>query len=187
MMGLLEKVASRNSEDKDSEVAHVILERLGEGATAVITPTRVVFASITAFLILSASLFVLVWVIPYDNVDVDIVYMQAGSGHVVLAELDNKGSRTLEEVTLTMRFLDSDGIEKGRSDFAIGELPAHTSIAGDDLEMIVAGQSVWEQYTIEVILNYQYYGGGDASERWTHEVGDWTREVFVDEVPFSLF
>ena len=129
----------------------------------------------------------LVWVIPYDNVDVKIAYMQAGSGHVVLAELDNKGSRTLEDVTLTIRFLDADGIEKGRSDFAIDDLPAHTSVAGDDLELIVAGQSVWEQYTIEIILNYQYYGGGDASERWIHEVGDWTREVFVDEAPFRNF
>ncbi len=187
MMGLLEDVATRNDEDQDSEAAHDIFERLGDSAAAVITPTRVVFASITAFLILSASLFVLVWVIPYDNVDVDVVYMQAVSGHVLLAELDNKGSRTLEDVTLTMRFLDADGIEKGRSDFAIDELPAHTSIAGDDLELIVAGQSVWEKYTIEIILNYQYYGGGDASERWTHEVGDWTREVFVDEAPFRIF
>ncbi len=186
MMGLLEKVGAQTGEDQDSEAAHVILEKIGARTAAVITPTRVVFTSITAFLILSASLFVLIWVVPYDNVDVDVAYMQAGSGHVVLAELDNKGSRALEDVTLTMRFLDADGIEKGRSDFAIGKLAAHTSIAGDDLEMIVSGQSVWEQYTIEIILNYQYYGG-DGSERWTHEVGDWTREVFVDEAPFRLF
>jgi len=186
MMGLLEKVSAQAGEDHDSEAAHDILEKIGTRAAAVITPTRVVFASITAFLILSASLFVLIWVVPYDNVDVDVAYMQAGSGHVVLAELDNKGSRALEDITLTMRFLDADGIEKGRSDFAIGKLAAHTSIAGDDLEMIVSGQSVWEQYTIEIILNYQYYDG-DGSERWTHEVGDWTREVFVDEAPFRLF
>ena len=185
-MGLLEKVSAQAGEDHDSEAAHDILEKIGTRAAAVITPTRVVFASITAFLILSASLFVLIWVVPYDNVDVDVAYMQAGSGHVVLAELDNKGSRALEDITLTMRFLDADGIEKGRSDFAIGKLAAHTSIAGDDLEMIVSGQSVWEQYTIEIILNYQYYDG-DGSERWTHEVGDWTREVFVDEAPFRLF
>ena len=53
-MGLLDKVMSGDGDEHDSEVAHVILEKIG-GRASIISPTRVVFASITAFLIVSAS------------------------------------------------------------------------------------------------------------------------------------
>ena len=72
-----------------------ILERL-EDVSYSITPKRVVFASVMVLLIALASIFSIIWVIPYENVDVEVVYMQAGSGHVVLVELDNKGSRAIE-------------------------------------------------------------------------------------------
>jgi hypothetical protein len=45
---------------------------------------------------------------------------------------------------------------------------------------------VWEQYTIEIYLDYRFYGGRN-SEVWNHDVGEWTREVFVDEAQFKLF
>ena len=82
-----------------------------------------------ALLIALASIFSLIWVIPYENVDVEVVYMQAGGGHVVLAELDNKGSRAIEDVSLTIRFLDSEGLEIDRHDFYMAKLPAHSSIS----------------------------------------------------------
>tara|TARA_Y100000588_G_scaffold129532_2_gene141926 strand:- start:4384 stop:4947 length:564 start_codon:yes stop_codon:yes gene_type:complete len=187
-MGLLERLRPESSEH-DVETAHVILEKLGDRAIDVITPSRVVIASILSFLIASVSFFAVIWIVPYDNVSMDVAYMQSASGHVVLAELDNKGSRAIEDVSVTIRMLDSEDIEVGRHDFFMEELPAHSSISNtpnDDLEMIVIGQSVWEHYTIEISLDYRYYGGSN-SEFWTHEVGDWTREVFVDEAPFKLF
>jgi len=187
-MGLLDKVMSDGGDEHDSEVAHVILEKIG-GRASIISPTRVVFASITAFLIVSASLFVLIWIVPYDNVNMDVAYMQSASGHVVLAELDNKGSRAIEDISVTMKFLDYEGMELGRHDFNMDELPAHSSISNtpsDDLELVVLGQSVWEHYTIEITLDYRFYDG-KKKVTWTHEVGDWSREVFVDEAPFDIF
>jgi hypothetical protein len=175
--------------EEESEVAHEILERLEE-ATYAITPKRVVFASIMALLIALASIFCVIWVIPYENVDVEVVYMQAGSGHIVLVEIDNKGSRAIEDVSLTIRFLDSEGAEIDRHDFYLSELPAHSSISNtpsNDLELIVLGQSVWDEYSIEITLEYIDNDSQRDLYTWTHEVGEWTRESFVDQTPFELF
>ncbi len=175
--------------EADSEAAHVILEKI-EDVTDVITPKRVVFASIMALLIVLASIFSIIWVIPYENVDVEVVYMQAGSGHVVLVELDNKGSRAIEDVSLTIRFLDSEQAEIDRHDFYLSKLPAHSSISNtpsDDLELIVLGQSVWDDYFIEITLEYIDNDAQRDLYTWTHAVGDWTRESFVDQTPFELF
>lgn len=187
-MGLLEKLRGEESieeRDIDSQVAHEVLEKIEEGARRHISPTRVIFASIAVMLLLATSVFVLTWIVPYDRVSVDVVYRQGGPGHVVLVELDNKGSRTIEDIDLHIRFIDSNGIEVARSIFNRDSLPAHTSIAGDDLELLVEGSSVWEDYTIEILLNYEYYGG-DRSERWTHDVGGWTMEMFVDKSPYRF-
>ena len=96
-MGLLEKLSSE-AEEADTEMAHEVLESIEEGATRLISPTRVIFASLTVVLLLSASLFVLTWIVPYDRVSLDVVYRQGGPGHVVLVELDNDGSRTIENI-----------------------------------------------------------------------------------------
>ena len=177
------------STEADEDVAHDILDRL-EDVTDAITTKRVVFASIMVLLIVLASLFSFIWVIPYENVDVEVVYMQAGSGHVVLVELDNKGSRAIDEVSLTIRFLDSEKSEIDRHDFYLSKLPAHSSISNtpaDDLELVVLGQSVWEQYFIEIALEYIDYDSQREFHIWTHPVGEWTRESFVDQTPFEIF
>ena len=119
-MGLLERLRPESSEH-DVETAHVILEKLGDRAIDVITPSRVVIASILSFLIASVSFFAVIWIVPYDNVSMDVAYMQSASGHVVLAELDNKGSRAIEDVSVTIRMLDSEDIEEGRHDFFMEE------------------------------------------------------------------
>jgi hypothetical protein len=137
-------------------------------------------------LILSAMLIITTWLVPYDRTSVDIVYLQGGSGHVVLVEIDNKGSRSILDVNLDIRFLDSAGLEVGRSIFETDEIPAHTSIAGDQLELLINGASVWENYTIEILLDYTY-GGEAMHERWTHAVGEWTMETFTDSAPIRLF
>ncbi len=175
--------------EADEDTAYDILERLEEVADS-ITPKRVVFASIMVLLIALASIFSIIWVIPYENVDVEVVYMQAGSGHVVLVELDNKGSRAIEDVSLTIRFLDSEKAEIDRHDFYLSKLPAHSSISNtpeDDLELVVFGQSVWEDYFIEITLEYIDNDAQRDLHIWTHPVGEWTRESFVDQTPFEIF
>ncbi|HJM18101.1 MAG TPA: hypothetical protein QF703_01065 [Candidatus Thalassarchaeaceae archaeon] len=186
-MGLLDNVNPIEETEEDLEAAHEILDRLGYH-TSIITPTRVVFASFSALLIASATLFAMMWIIPYNNVDMDVVYKQSGFGHVVLAELDNKGSREIEDVVVSMRFLDSEDVELARTDFFMSSLPAHSSISNtpsDDLELVILGESVWENYTIEVTLEYRYYGG-DSTQLWTAEVGHWTQEFFTIESSFRL-
>ena len=189
-MGLLEKMRNAEEEtrediDEATERAHEILQIVGERVEQV-RPSRVIFASVAVLLIVSGMFIIGTWLVPYDRTSVDVVYIQGGSGHVVLVELDNKGSRSITDVNLDIRFLDDASLEIGRSNFQAGEIAAHTSIAGDDLELLIAGASVWEYYTIEIILDYTY-GGDDYHERWTYNVGGWQMEMFTYNAPIHFF
>ena len=184
-MGLLEKRGGQSEEDADTLLAHEVLDNIEDSAKKHVSPTRVVFASIAILLMLAASLFVVAWVVPYDRVAVDVVYRQGGPGHVVLVELGNDGSRAIENVDLSIRFIDSEGMEVGRQDFSRDSLPAHSSVSGDELELLIDGASVWENYTIEIILYYVSYDS-ERSERWTHDVGEWTMELFFDRSSFHF-
>ena len=188
-LGLMDKIRSRNEEfddpDAATERAHEILQIVGERVEKV-RPSRVIFASVAVLLILSGIMIIGTWIVPYDRTSVDVVYLQGVGGHVVLVELDNKGSRTITDVQLDIRFLDDESNEIARSSFETDAIAAHTSIAGDDLELIASGASVWENYTIEIILDYTY-GGTEYSERWTYNVGVWTMEMFTYDAPMHFF
>ena len=177
-LGLLDKIRSENEELEDSDAAteraHEILQIVGERVEKV-RPSRVIFASVAVLLILSGIMIIGTWIVPYDRTSVDVVYLQGVGGHVVLVELDNKGSRSITDVQLDIRFLDDDS----------NEIAAHTSIAGDNLELIAPGASVWENYTIEIILDYTYRGT-QYNERWTYNVGSWTMEMFTYAAPMHF-
>ena len=188
-LGLMDKIRSQNEEletpDAATERAHEILQIVGERVEKV-RPSRVIFASVAVLLILSGVMIIGTWIVPYDRTSVDVVYLQGVGGHVVLVELDNKGSRSITDVQLDIRFLDDDSNEIARSTFETDEIAAHTSIAGDNLELIAPGASVWENYTIEIILEYTY-GGTEYNERWTYNVGGWTMEMFTYDAPMHFF
>ena len=187
-LGLLDKIRSENEESEDSDAAteraHEILQIVGERVEKV-RPSRVMFASVAVLLILSGIMIIGTWIVPYDRTSVDVVYLQGVGGHVVLVELDNKGSRSITDVQLDIRFLDDDSNEIARSTFQTDEIAAHTSIAGDNLELIAPGASVWENYTIEIILDYTYRGT-QYNERWTYNVGSWTMEMFTYAAPMHF-
>ena len=187
-LGLLDKIRSENEESEDSDAAteraHEILQIVGERVEKV-RPSRVIFASVAVLLILSGIMIIGTWIVPYDRTSVDVVYLQGVGGHVVLVELDNKGSRSITDVQLDIRFLDDDSNEIARSTFQTDEIAAHTSIAGDNLELIAPGASVWENYTIEIILDYTYRGT-QYNERWTYNVGSWTMEMFTYAAPMHF-
>ena len=187
-LGLLDKIRSENEESEDSDAAteraHEILQIVGERVEKV-RPSRVIFASVAVLLILSGIMIIGTWIVPYDITSVDVVYLQGVGGHVVLVELDNKGSRSITDVQLDIRFLDDDSNEIARSTFQTDEIAAHTSIAGDNLELIAPGASVWENYTIEIILDYTYRGT-QYNERWTYNVGSWTMEMFTYAAPMHF-
>ena len=188
-LGLMDKIRSQNEEletpDAATERAHEILQIVGERVEKV-RPSRVIFASVAVLLILSGIMIIGTWIVPYDRTSVDVVYLQGVGGHVVLVELDNKGSRSITDVQLDIRFLDDGSNEIARSTFETDEIAAHTSIAGDNLELIAPGASVWENYTIEIILEYTY-GGTEYNERWTYNVGGWTMEMFTYDAPMHFF
>ena len=188
-LGLMDKIRSQNEEletpDAATERAHEILQIVGERVEKV-RPSRVIFASVAVLLILSGIMIIGTWIVPYDRTSVDVVYLQGVGGHVVLVELDNKGSRSITDVQLDIRFLDDGSNEIARSTFETDEIAAHTSIAGDNLELIAPGASVWENYTIEIILEYTY-GGTEYNERWTYNVGGWTMETFTYDAPMHFF
>ena len=187
-LGLLDKIRSENEElensDAATERAHEILQIVGERVEKV-RPSRVIFASVAVLLILSGIMIIGTWIVPYDRTSVDVVYLQGVGGHVVLVELDNKGSRSITDVQLDIRFLDDGSNEIARSTFQTDEIAAHTSIAGDNLELIAPGASVWENYTIEIILDYTYRDT-QYNERWTYNVGSWTMEMFTYAAPMHF-
>ena len=188
-LGLMDKIRSQYEEletpDAATERAHEILQIVGERVEKV-RPSRVIFASVAVLLILSGIMIIGTWIVPYDRTSVDVVYLQGVGGHVVLVELDNKGSRSITDVQIDIRFLDDSSNEIARSTFETDEIAAHTSIAGDNLELIAPGASVWENYTIEIILEYTY-GGTEYNERWTYNVGGWTMEMFTYDAPMHFF
>tara|TARA_B110000881_G_C18588453_1_gene526332 strand:- start:1804 stop:2358 length:555 start_codon:yes stop_codon:yes gene_type:complete len=184
-MGLLEKLRYDGDDELEIDAAQDILEKI-EATREIISPRRVIFASATVVSLLLVTVFTVIWVVPYDRVSVDVVYRQGASGHVVLLQLDNQGSREISDISISIRFTNYEGAELGRTDFFLDTLPAHSFYAGDNLELMVNGASVWEDYQIEISLEYNYYNGrGD--ERWTHQVGDWTMELFTNRAEINIF
>ena len=191
-MGLIDRLKSNQisdksplPSDKETDAAHEILEIVGR-KVQVVRPSRVIFASFAVLLMLGAMFVIGNWIIPYNKTSIDVVYLQGGPGHVVLVEIDNQGSRSIEDVSFDMRFLDESGLEIVRSTYYTDEIPAHTSIAGDELELLIEGSSVWENYTIELTLEYTYRSD-TYNERFTHDVGQWTMELFTDKTPLRFF
>jgi len=194
--GLLERVEDERSQPvevdgvtvraDEVELAHETLERARKIASSV-TPVRVILATAMMVVLFSAAFGIHQFIIPRDAIHLDVAYMQGGGGHVVLIEVHNTGSREVTDLTIALRFVDEEGTVLGEASFAAANLPAHTSIAGDDLELLIEGASVWEHYTIEIDLRFLDNGGSEQVSMWSHEVGEWTSERFVDRAPVHWF
>ena len=183
-------VGGKTFSKEEVELAHEALEKVrevGEIVSQVITPLNVVLASIFMAFLIFTSFAVVFWVVPRDAVSVDSVYMQSGPGHVVMVELHNYGTKSITDVTLEVTFTDEDGEILNSTRFYRSEIAAHTSIAGDDLELVIGGATVWANYQIIIELEYSYYGAEDLKESWSHEVGDWSSEYFIDKTERHWF
>ncbi len=146
-----------------------------------ITPVRVFAASAIIVLLIGSIFASWYWVIPRDSVDVESKYFQRGGGHVVLVELNNLGTRTIRDITVVVIFEDSEGYTLAETSWHKGEMPAHSSYSGDDLELLVRGYTVWSEYNIVLSVSWQDDSGRHHSETFTHTVGEWTSERFTDE------
>ena len=141
--------------DDDSEneqELHEISQEIGEKIVEIaekVHPLRVALAGVVMLLILGALVSTWYWVIPRDDVEIDVVYLQR-NGHIVMVELFNDGSREITDVNLKIDFVDSDNKVLQSIDVSFDKLSSHTSVSGDEMEMNVKGYTVWSTYTIVI-------------------------------------
>ena len=135
--------------DKQRELAEQAYAK-AQGVADLVTPTRVVLASVFMAALMFSVFALGFWVVPRDAVDVEVVYKQGGPGHVVLIQVHNFGSRPIANVEVDASFSNAEGEILNSTQFGPISLLAHTSIAGDELELIVTGESIWELYYIEI-------------------------------------
>ena len=145
-----------------------------------VTPTRVAMAGAVLFLLITMTLSGWYWLLPRDAVTVETQYMQRG-GHLVMAELHNDGSRAITDVVLDIEFHTVEGELIERMSLEVREMNAHSSISGDELEMMVIGYTIWGEYTLTIDIEYRDYTGQLRQGSWTHEVGEWSQEIFTDK------
>ena len=168
--------------DADDEVAEATVDLLEERLKElreVVNPARVAMASIVLLLMVVAGASSYYWVIPRESVGVETVYAQRG-GHVIMVAIHNDGSRAIHDVELQVRFSDSDGVLLDALTVEFLELESHGVVWGDDLEMIIIGESVWETYEIELEMSWRNHRGEWRDVTWYHDVGEWTSEEFMD-------
>ncbi|MBJ23862.1 MAG: hypothetical protein CMB64_04260 [Euryarchaeota archaeon] len=146
--------------------------------SSTISPVRLLAASLVILLLISSIFATYYWVIPRDAVNVDVIYMQSGGGHVILAQVHNVGSREISEVSIEISFEDLNGNELNNSIFYRETIGAHMSIASDDLELTIPGATVWDNYEIKITINYKDGKNDQRSKTWTQPVGDWVYEWF---------
>ena len=162
--------------DEQRELAEQAYAR-AQDVAGLVTPTRVVLASVFMAALMFSVFALGFWVVPRDAVDVEVVYKQGGPGHVVLIQVHNFGSRPIANVEVDASFSNQDGEVLNSTQFGPVSLLAHTSIAGDNLELVITGESIWELYIIEITLDYENYDGAVAKQSWIIEVGDYTFET----------
>ena len=178
LIKISDTVYATKEELEKSEQAAEILQTIQE----TLSPVRLLAASLVVLLLLSSVFATYYWVIPRDAVNVEVIYMQSGGGHVILAEVHNVGSRGISEVSVEISFEDQEGNELNNTIFYREEIGAHISVASNDLELTVPGATVWDNYEIKITINYKDGKNNQRSKTWTHPVGDYVYDWFTNKV-----
>jgi len=167
-----EQVAVEQAAKEYGELVQDIAER--------VHPLRVALSGLLLLIILGGIVSTWYWVIPRDDVSVETLYLQR-SGHVVLSEIHNDGSRAITEVSIMVQFIDSQGDMVDMFSLSIDNISSHSSVAGNDMELVMMGISIWDEYTVRIDLDWTDHSGKSHSKTWVHPVGEWAFEKFVDE------
>lgn len=190
-MGLLETTQRREAADmgldlndpeqaeayrQAQEMALFVKERIRD-----INPVRVAIAGLILMLLVGLLASGWYWVIPRDDVEIHTVYMQRG-GHLVMTELQNDGSREIRDVVVEVEFLDSQDVLIQTMRIEVDSVKAHSSLAGDDLEMMILGYTVWDEYTLRISVRYTMFDNTQNFLEVNHVVGTYASEIFVDQV-----
>ena len=107
LIKISDTVYATKEELEKSEQAAEMLQTIQE----TLSPVRLLAASLVVLLLLSSVFATYYWVIPRDAVNVEVIYMQSGGGHVILAQVHNVGSRGISEVSVEISFEDQEGNE----------------------------------------------------------------------------
>ena len=158
------------------EVAQFVKERIRD-----INPVRVAIAGLILLMLVGLIASGWYWAIPRDDVEVHTVYMQRG-GHLVMTELQNDGSRAIRDVVVEVQFLDPQDVLIQTMKVEVDEVKAHSSLAGDDLEMMILGYTVWDEYTLRISVRYTMFDNSQNLMEVDHVVGSYASEIFVDQV-----
>jgi|TARA_B110000908_G_scaffold142797_1_gene171259 hypothetical protein len=126
------------------------------------------------------------WALPRDAVNVETQYLQRG-GHLMMSEIHNVGSRDITDVSVQIEFQSLDGEVLDLMSIDVDRIESHSSLAGDKLEMLVIGYTVWDEYAIVIDLDYTDHNGNLHSETWSHSVGIWSSERFNDKADRSTW
>lgn len=145
-----------------------------------VTPNRVALAGVILLLLIGAIFSSWYWVIPRDSVSVETLYIQRG-GHIVMSEIHNTGSREITDVSMDLKFQSLEGEVIQIMSIEVESISSHSSVAGDDLEMQILGNTVWDTYVIAIELQWTDYEGASNRIIQTHEVGEWAWEEFIDK------
>ena len=186
--GLLDLAALDASQDmaetmEDVRRAKEAVDSLGQK----ISSRQVALAGIVLLMFMGVLLSGWYWVLPRDSVDVETQYMQRG-GHLLMSEIHNTGRREITDVVVQVHFQSVNGSEIYQTmRIEVDSIDAHSSIAGDDLEMIVVGYTVWDQYLITIELEWTDYNNVEQRQTWDHEVGYWATEFFMDKADRTIW
>ena len=186
--GLLDLAALDASQDlaetmEDVRRAKEAVDSLGQKRSS----RQVALAGIVLLMFMGVLLSGWYWVLPRDSVDVETQYMQRG-GHLLMSEIHNTGSREITDVVVQVHFQSVNGSEIYQTmRIEVDSIDAHSSIAGDDLEMIVVGYTVWDQYLITIELEWTDYNNVEQRQTWDHEVGYWATEFFMDKADRTIW
>ena len=186
MTWVLDEQAELGAFDGDNEEDREDWEYAQEAAKSLrdkvieIDPYQVVLAGFVVLLMFGVILSGWYWVLPRDSVVLETHYKQRG-GHLMMSELSNDGSRDITDVVIHVEFQDVDGLVLDQMRIELDRVSSHSSIAGDDLEMLVSGYTVWDNYIVHTHIEWTDYNGDENRQDWHHSVGHWSSEIFIDE------
>lgn len=187
-----DQIMVHSSISEDPEYSEEIYDIAQQAATRIkdiskeVNFTQVALAGFILIGIIFLMSGIWIWMIPRDAVSVETVYIQSG-GHIVMSEINNAGTRAITDVEYGFLFLDEEGRILNSTSTEVDIIESHSSVAGNTLEMLIQGHSVWENYTIQISLEYVNYKGETISQTWDHPVGYWATEEFVDRAPRTVW
>jgi|TARA_B110000902_G_scaffold6932_1_gene8287 hypothetical protein len=180
----LQKIESLGySLDEDGIETYEDMQRVSKAFETIrreVSPSRVALAGIVFLLFIGVILSGWYWVLPRDAVNVETQYLQRG-GHLLMSEIHNVGSRDILDVSVQIEFQSLEGDILGVMSVEVDRIEAHSSLAGDNLEMLIIGYTVWAEYSISINLQYTDYNGNTQLDSWSHSVGIWSSEYFNDK------